>query len=90
MLRAEVVCTELVSNAVDHGGGGGEVRLRSVADGWLIEVDDTDPDGVLTPGRSRLGGNRGRGLTLVGAFATWGVRRTLGGKTVWANIALPA
>jgi hypothetical protein len=86
VFRAGVVCTEVVADAVDHVGGGGDVRICPTPGGWLIEVDDTDPEGVLTPGRSRLGSNRGRGLTLISAFASWGVRRTRDGKTVWAVI----
>jgi len=84
-LDAELVCCELVTNAVEHGGGVGAVRIDITGDEKVrVEVDDNDPRGVLTVGRSRLGPYRGRGLAIVDSVARWGVRRTIIGKTVWA------
>jgi anti-sigma regulatory factor (Ser/Thr protein kinase) len=86
---AELVCTELVSNAIDHAIGPRAVRI-DVTDGGavLIEVDDGSGEAEMTPGRSRLGTNRGRGLDLVEAFSRWGVRQhPHDGKTVWAALA---
>lgn len=85
--RAELVCTELVTNAVDHAGGGGHVRISGEPDELIVEVDDADGRSMLTPGRSRIGTNRGRGLLLIDAVADWGVRRTGAGKTVWAVVS---
>ena len=81
---AELVCTELVTNALEHGGGAGVVRILVEGARVCIEVDDAGGGGALTPGTSRLGVHRGRGLALVSAVARWGVVRTGGGKTVWA------
>jgi anti-sigma regulatory factor (Ser/Thr protein kinase) len=82
---AELVCTELIANAVEHGGGVGRVRIEVlVGPGVLVEVEDGAPGAELTPGRSRFGGHRGRGLTITAALADWGVVRTDSRKTVWA------
>jgi hypothetical protein len=84
---AELVCCELVTNAIEHGGGAGAVRIDISGEGQVrVEVDDADPAGALTVGRSRFGDNRGRGLTIVNTIAEWGVRRTATGKTVWATL----
>jgi anti-sigma regulatory factor (Ser/Thr protein kinase) len=89
LLDAELVCTELVTNAVEHAGGPRRVRV-TVLDRvrMRIEVDDTGAGAPLTVGESRLGEHRGRGLTIVNAVAHWGVRRTRTGKTVWATLEL--
>jgi anti-sigma regulatory factor (Ser/Thr protein kinase) len=84
---AELVCCELVTNAVEHGGGTGAVRIDIVEDARVrVEVDDGDPAGALTVGRSRLTAPRGRGLALVDTLARWGITRTITGKTVWATL----
>ena len=86
-LDAELVCCELVTNAVEHGGGTGAVRIDIIGDGQVrVEVDDIDPAGAPTVGRSRLGPYRGRGLRIVSALADWGVTKTAAGKTVWATL----
>jgi anti-sigma regulatory factor (Ser/Thr protein kinase) len=86
-LDAELVCCELVTNAVEHGGGAGTVRVEVMADGQVrVEVDDGDAAGVLTVGRSRLDASRGRGLMIVSSVARWGIRRSVSGKTVWATL----
>ncbi|GAA1829050.1 hypothetical protein GCM10009836_03580 [Pseudonocardia ailaonensis] len=87
VMNAELVCTELATNAVEHGGGAGTVRIDVVeGDGLHVEVDDGEPAAALTIGRSRLGGFRGRGLQIVTAMADWGVVRRAEGKTVWATL----
>ena len=88
-LDAELVCCELVTNAVEHGGGSGAVRIDITGEAQVrVEVDDTDPAGTLTVGRSRLKDARGRGLALVNNLARWGITRTITGKTVWATLRL--
>jgi hypothetical protein len=54
----------------------------------VIEVIDNSPD--LPRRRSPIDTDtRGRGLVLVAALALdWGVRRTEGGKRVWARIPI--
>jgi anti-sigma regulatory factor (Ser/Thr protein kinase) len=87
----DVVLSELVNNAIRHGGGVEEVRLRAAGTAVHLSVSDhqhrvprvhpiTDP---------RL--ENGRGMFLVQTLARrWGVRRnrTRRGKVVWLELAL--
>jgi CheY-like chemotaxis protein len=88
---AQLVVSELVTNAVSHGRSRCELRL-GLTDGTLrIEVADRGtgtPDVLATTGRDE----HGRGLVLVSAVAAaWGVDTIPGnGKVVWAQLALPA
>jgi hypothetical protein len=86
LVDAELVCTELVTNAIEHARAPREMRIDLVAGVLRIEVSDGAPTAPLTPGRSRLGGLRGRGLTVVTALARWGVERGPDRKTVWAEV----
>ena len=86
---ALLVVTELVTNAVRHGQSTVTLAV-TVDDGrLLLEVTD-DGSGVPKvrhPGWQAVGG---RGLLLVEALATrWGVRRSLDGKVVWAELPVP-
>jgi CheY-like chemotaxis protein len=87
---AQLVVSELVTNAVSHGHSRCEVRL-ALNDGTLrIEVCDRGsgtPEPLVTGDRD----DHGRGLLLVSAVAAaWGVQTIPGeGKLVWAHIALP-
>lgn len=86
---AQLVCTELVSNSIEHASGPRAVRIDVTTDGTMsVEVDDSSPEAPLTPGVSRLGAVRGRGLMLVNAMSRWGVRRRDSGKTVWAVLSI--
>lgn len=93
---AELVVSELVTNAVRHGCVPGRlVALRLVYDlekTVTIEVSDA---GDRRPPAAPSGDRRddlsesGRGLTLVAAFAdAWGVRDRDIGKTVWARLTV--
>lgn len=83
----ELIVTELVTNAVDHGGGAVELALAmhdrsltiSVADGSAVipEVREADDDG-------------GRGLRIIDALSdAWGVEDHHGGKRVWVRLREP-
>jgi anti-sigma regulatory factor (Ser/Thr protein kinase) len=87
-IDAELVCTELVTNAVEHAAGPRTVRIVLDAADLRIEVEDGSPDEPLIPGVSRFGAFRGRGLALVEALARWGIIRRAAGKTVWATLAV--
>lgn len=83
-----LVVTELVANAYEHGAAPRTLRLeRSHETGHVvIEVDDAASASPVL-GRSRLGGNRGRGMTIVAGLAErWGVCALRAGKTVWARL----
>jgi len=82
----ELVTTELVTNAVLHGGGLTRFHLRALPTGVRIEVADQSTEGpVLVPGADDAG--TGRGLVLVAKLAErWGVERTGHGKVLWAEV----
>ncbi|MGY1578287.1 SpoIIE family protein phosphatase [Streptomyces sp. MN13] len=85
---AELLVSELVTNALRYGEG--EIRLRLLLDRTLVcEVWDS---GLVQPRRRRARDTDegGRGLQLVGLLsAAWGSRRTHRGKTVWFELPLP-
>ena len=86
---AELLVSELVTNALRYGEG--EIRLRLLLDRTLVcEVWDA---GLVQPRRRRARDTDegGRGLQLVGLLsAAWGSRRTPRGKTVWFELPLPS
>ena len=88
---ALLAVSELVGNAVRHGSPGDlRLRLSMTARRLRLEVCDS---ASTQPALRRVadGDEGGRGLHLVAAVsARWGVRREAVGKTVWAEIALPA
>lgn len=81
---AEVVCTELVTNALEHATGPRTSRLRiDQADHLRIIVVDGSPERQITVGSSRLGPHRGRGMLLVDRIAAhWYVTRNATTKAV--------
>ena len=84
-IDADLVATELVTNALEHATAPRTVTIGCSSAGRLeIAVTDSDPDTSPTLGRSRLGTHRGRGLTIVDHLATWGVQRGFATKTIWA------
>ncbi|MGV9313274.1 ATP-binding protein [Streptomyces sp. NPDC003691] len=91
---AAVVLSELVTNAVRHGGAPGrqiETRcVRTTTGGLRIEVHDTG-DGSPAPARPGPDAGGGRGLWLVAELADrWGVESRVGpGKYVWAELSVP-
>lgn len=83
-IDADLVATELVTNAIEHAAPPRSVSIGYCVGGLEIAVTDSDPHTDPTVGRSRLGSHRGRGLTIVDHIATWGVRHGLTTKTIWA------
>jgi anti-sigma regulatory factor (Ser/Thr protein kinase) len=84
-IDADLVATELVTNALEHASAPRSVTIGYSPGGSLeIAVTDGDPDTDPTPGRSRISTYRGRGLTIVDHLATWGVQRGMATKTIWA------
>lgn len=90
---AELLASELVANAAEHGGGPVRLALHRHAGpgatpGITCEVGDTSP---ALPRRAGPGpdGERGRGLAIVAALAhSSGVRPSPAGKTTWFTLAL--
>lgn len=82
---AELLVSELVTNAVLHGVGAIRLRLRLCAQTLLVEVldDGAGFDWVLTPDSCAAGG---RGLGIIDRVATrWGVRA--GSSHVWFELS---
>ncbi|MGW1713694.1 ATP-binding protein [Streptomyces sp. NPDC002156] len=93
---AELLVTELVSNAVRHTKGPVALRLR-MRDGFLrVGAWDADPEPPMPPPSSEAltqltHMEEGRGLTLVSSCADlWGwqplARNGLRGKYVWGDL----
>lgn len=86
--RVVLLTSELVTNALVHGQGRIEVRLRLTRDRLVVEVAD---QGHQLPRRMGLReqDERGRGLQLVALLShRWGARPALDGKVVWAELDL--
>jgi anti-sigma regulatory factor (Ser/Thr protein kinase) len=91
---AELLASELVANAAEHGGGTPiSFALHRHAEpgdqpGITCEVTDTSPamPRYMEPGPDA---ERGRGLAIVAALArSSGVRASQAGKTTWFTLAL--
>ena len=75
---AQLVLTELVTNAYQHASGPYEVILRCLPDGVRIEVTDRS---IILPDAHHYG------LRLVDALAVqWGVTARPAGKIVWVDL----
>ena len=85
---ATLLASELVTNALVHGKGRVELRLRLTRDRLVLESVDSD---AHMPRRRRATeeDEGGRGLHLVASLADrWGFRSTEEGKVVWAELDL--
>ena len=90
---AEIITSELVTNAVQHACGNGRktIGVTLTAAGSpaavTVAVSDSSPQGPIrrdTP----PGSEQGRGLQIVEALsAHWGWRREDGGKAIFAVLA---
>jgi anti-sigma regulatory factor (Ser/Thr protein kinase) len=80
---AELLVSEIVTNAVLHAGTSIDLRCTLVDHSLLVEVDD---GGQQLPSSREYDSTvcSGRGLVLLEQVAErWGVIPTFGGKTVW-------
>jgi anti-sigma regulatory factor (Ser/Thr protein kinase) len=83
---AELVVSELVTNAVLHGEPPIEFRLSGRRDRVRIEVADAGQSMPLK-GRGSSEGMTGRGLAVVESLTSaWGIEPAAGGKLVWAEL----
>ncbi|MGC5040765.1 SpoIIE family protein phosphatase [Streptomyces sp. DT190] len=86
---AELLVSELVTNAVRHSHARPVVLRLVRGDTLLCEVDDDDHELPTLLSASPLE-DRGRGLRVVSTLAReWGTSRTGTGKTVWFELTLP-
>ncbi len=90
-LDAELIASELVTNAVLHARTAIEVRVAAEDRGIRIEVQDTLPVGPAfgdPPGLPAATLEHGRGLAVVRHLARdLGVTPTEGGKAIWAVVS---
>ena len=83
---AELVASELVTNALLHGGGRAAVRVVTLDGGVRIEVADASPHAPFV-GQPSSDAMTGRGLALVARLARgWGVEPQPKGKVIWAEV----
>ncbi|MFD6226879.1 SpoIIE family protein phosphatase [Streptomyces sp. NPDC060232] len=87
VFTAELVVSELVTNAIRYGTP--PIQLRLIRDTVLIcEVSDGSSTAPHMR-RARMFDEGGRGLLLVAQFAErWGTRHRAGGKSIWAEIGV--
>lgn len=86
----KLIVSELVTNALQAAATGIRVTAERREGGIEVRVYD-DAAGWPRPLAPAAVENHGRGLHIVAALATrWGVTADAGGKTVWAEVAVPA
>jgi hypothetical protein len=84
---AELIATELVTNAVRHAGGTSGVQVLVCGPSVVFGVCDSS---AALPRRRPPDTDGGRGLTLIeGCADRWGMQIYGGGKTIWAQLTLP-
>jgi anti-sigma regulatory factor (Ser/Thr protein kinase) len=87
---AQLLTTEVVTNAVVHGAGEVAFRARCTDHLLRVEVGDSGagtPEPVEPDNPRRRGG---RGLSILEALAAdWGIEAWDGGKTVWFELRRP-
>ncbi|EGX54641.1 magnesium or manganese-dependent protein phosphatase [Streptomyces zinciresistens K42] len=85
---AELVVSELVTNAIRYGNHPIRLRLIHDATTLICEVSDTSHTAPHLR-RAKTFDEGGRGLLLVAQLTQrWGSRHTADGKTIWAEISL--
>jgi two-component sensor histidine kinase len=84
---AELLASELVTNAVTHGCGHVQVVMEYGTDGLAVTVTDEEPTPpVITEAPPSATG--GRGMRLVDVLSSsWGVVPGRPGKGVWFRLA---
>ncbi len=93
--EAEIVVSELVSNALRHARplSDGAIRVRWKVKAGVVEVEVSDGGGPSTPRPAppALWSTSGRGLRIVRSLAhEWGVTDDKAGRTVWASLGGPS
>ena len=85
---AALLVSELVANAVLHGGSHAELDARTPGGRLRVAVTDKNPKLPRTGLSPDLTAENGRGLILVSTLADrWGVEQTpSGGKAVWFEL----
>ncbi|MET7572822.1 SpoIIE family protein phosphatase [Streptomyces sp. NPDC005492] len=85
---AELVVSELVTNAIRYGARPIRLRLIHDEETLICEVSDTNHTAPHLR-RAKTWDEGGRGLLLVAQLTQrWGTRHTADGKTIWAELSL--
>jgi anti-sigma regulatory factor (Ser/Thr protein kinase) len=87
----DLVLSELVTNAIRHGGGCTRVEIRAVGRLLRLSVTDGRISRPVVHPTDRSARESGRGMLLVHTIARrWGVRRVrrYHGKSVWLELLL--
>jgi anti-sigma regulatory factor (Ser/Thr protein kinase) len=83
---ATLVVSELVGNAVRHGGGCLALELHAHEE--HVTISAADGSAVIPSRRDDPDGDGGRGLAIIEALSQrWGVEDHHGGKRVWVLLA---
>ena len=86
---AELLTSELVTNALMHGAGDRSLVVEVDKSSIRVEVHDDDPTVDLRPLGVERDRPHGRGLFIVDALASsWGVQPRRKGKAVWFQLQL--
>jgi serine/threonine-protein kinase RsbW len=93
--EAEIVVSELVSNAIRHARplADGTLRVHWKVKAGVVEVEVTDGGSESTPRPAprTIWAPSGRGLRIVRSLAhEWGVTEDRTGSTVWASLGGPS
>jgi anti-sigma regulatory factor (Ser/Thr protein kinase) len=93
--EAEIVVSELLSNAIRHARplSDGNLRVHWKVKAGVVEVEVTDGGGESAPRPAprTLWAPSGRGLRIVRSLAhEWGVTEDRDGSTVWASLGGPS
>jgi DNA-binding NarL/FixJ family response regulator len=84
-----LLVTELVTNAVVHGGSEAEVSVVLTPSALRVEVADHN-EFIPAPNDASDWATSGRGLALVeGLSRAWGIERVPGGKVIWFEVQRP-
>jgi anti-sigma regulatory factor (Ser/Thr protein kinase) len=87
VLDAEIIASELATNAVKHAHSPFRVSLARTASAMRLSVRDTSFHQPRLQVRHTHDGG-GRGLAIVSELSSsWGTRSETDGKTVWAEVA---
>ncbi|MFI1307657.1 ATP-binding protein [Streptomyces sioyaensis] len=91
---AELLVSELVTNAVQHAWGPLQLRMSHSPVDRTLRCDVADGCPAAPPADrppARADEDHGRGLHLVDQLSTrWGARHTAAGKTVWFELRTPS
>jgi len=85
-----LLVSELVTNAVEHGGSEADVSVALTPTALRVEVADSDEHLPAPSSAVDEWDTSGRGLAFVATMSqAWGVQPVRGGKVVWFEVARP-